>query len=121
MRNRAPDTEELSREAPPGCLACPCPSPGRPTGRQERISNGEVIEKLQRLGGDWFAPSPVLQVSDSVGRGNAHRPVVAPFILPKSQSTRKPRDAGVESLNCSLISAVPKLHGPMFGGEGGCL
>lgn len=113
MRNRAADAEELSSEASPQCLEHLCRAH-----RQKRISNGEVIEKLQRLGGDWFAPSPVLQVSDSVGRkctpssGCFFR--LRPFILP----TRKLRDAGVESLNRSLVSAVPKLHGPMFGGGG---
>lgn len=43
----------------------PC---GAQTLAQKRISNGEVIEKLQCLGGDWFTAAPVLEVGDAGGQ-----------------------------------------------------
>jgi len=36
-----------------------------PTALRKRISNGEVIEQLQRLGGDRLTSAPVLQVGDA--------------------------------------------------------
>ena len=36
-----------------------------PAALVERISDGEVIEQLQRLGGDRLASAPVLQVGDA--------------------------------------------------------
>lgn len=53
-----------------GCSSLMLQASCTPRALPKRISNGEVIEQLQCLGGDRLAPTPVLQVGDAMEEDN---------------------------------------------------
>lgn len=69
MQSTPVPAEHLGHSSPILRFKCPV----HPTALLKRISNGEIIEQLQCLGGDRLTSTPVLQVGDAREEDNKDR------------------------------------------------
>lgn len=117
MQSAPVPAKHLGRSSP--ILQASC----TPTALLKRISNGEVIEQLQCLGGDRLAPTPVLQVGDATEEDNKDgsegfarpplccaadssrqkSPNIISSTLHRNHRHHKPQNIGIKSLYLHLV------------------
>lgn len=107
-----------------GCSSLMLQASCTPRALPKRISNGEVIEQLQCLGGDRLAPTPVLQVGDAMEEDNKEgsegfarlplfavrrilpgkkSPNISSSTLHRNHRHHKPQNIGIKSLYLHLV------------------